>query len=111
MSVKQVIRVLVLAPTKELCSQIYKNILELTVKCSREVACIDVSQQSELSAQRPLLVEGPDIVIATPGRALAHLKAKNMILNQSLEVLVVDEADLVFSFGYENDVKQVLRYT
>lgn len=106
----QVIRALILAPSKELCSQIHKNFSELTVKCSREVTCIDISQHFELSAQKPLLIEGPDVVVATPSRALAHLRAKNMVLNDCLEILVVDEADLVFSFGFENDVKQILRY-
>lgn len=103
------IRALILAPSKELCSQIYQNFIELTVKCSREVSCLDISQHLELSAQKPLLVEGPDVVIATPSRALAHLKAQNMMLKDSLEMLIVDEADLVFSFGFENDLKQILR--
>jgi ATP-dependent RNA helicase DDX56/DBP9 len=55
------------------------------------------------------LVERPDIVVATPLRALTHLKARNLNLKDSLEILVVDEADLVFSFGYEFEVKEVLR--
>lgn len=63
----------------------------------------------ELNFQKPLLVERPDIVIGTPGRILQHLKANNLTLNTSLEMLVIDEADLIFSFGYENDIKQVLK--
>jgi Superfamily II DNA and RNA helicases len=55
------------------------------------------------------LVERPDIVVSTPLRALTHLKAQNLNLKDSLEVLVVDEADLIFSFGYESEVKEVLR--
>jgi ATP-dependent RNA helicase DDX56/DBP9 len=55
------------------------------------------------------LVERPDVVVATPLRALTHLKARNFNLKDSLEILVVDEADLVFSFGYESEVKEVLR--
>jgi superfamily II DNA/RNA helicase len=37
------------------------------------------------------------------------LKARHLDLKDSLETLVVDEADLVFSFGYESEVKEVLR--
>lgn len=66
-------------------------------------------QQLDVTAQRPLLVEKPDIVVATPARALLHLKAKTFNLANSLEMLVIDEADLVFSFGYEDDVKEVLK--
>jgi len=53
------------------------------------------------------LVERPDIVVGTPLRALTHLKARNLDLKDSLEMLVVDEADLVFSFGYESEVREV----
>lgn len=58
---------------------------------------------------RPLLLEKPDIVVSTPSRLLAHIRAENITLKQSLDMLVVDEADLVFSFGYEADVKELLR--
>ena len=53
-------------------------------------------------------MEKPDIVVATPSRAIAHLQAKNLFLKESLEMVVIDEADLVFSFGYESDVKTLL---
>lgn len=37
------VQALILAPSKELCSQIYSNIVQLTCKCSREVSCVDIS--------------------------------------------------------------------
>ncbi|RZF47398.1 hypothetical protein LSTR_LSTR009137 [Laodelphax striatellus] len=107
---EQAIKTLVLAPTKELCCQIHKNFLELTTKCSREVRCVDISAQVDISSQKPLLIEQPDIVIATPARALAHLNAKTFSLKKTLETLIIDEADLIFSFGYEDDVKEVLKH-
>lgn len=108
-STKQEIKALILAPSKELCHQIYTVIKDLTVKCSREVHCIDISPQVELSAQKPLLVEKPDIVIGTPLRTLQHMKAGNLNLRKSLEMLAIDEADLIFSFGYEEEIKELLR--
>ncbi|XP_047120315.1 probable ATP-dependent RNA helicase DDX56 isoform X4 [Schistocerca piceifrons] len=107
---EQAVKCLILAPSKELCHQIYTNILQLTIKCSREVTCVDISAPVDLSAQQSLLTERPDIVVATPSRALAHLKAGNIDLKKSLEVLVIDEADLVFSFGYEDELKQIFRF-
>ncbi|XP_064631463.1 probable ATP-dependent RNA helicase DDX56 isoform X2 [Lineus longissimus] len=107
---EQSTKALVMTPTKELCNQAYKNIKELTTNCSREVRCVDISGQSPLEAQRPLLMEKPDIVIGTPSRILAHIAAKNLHLKSSLELLVIDEADLVFSFGYEQDVKSILSH-
>lgn len=99
---------IILAPTRELCTQIYKVICDLTTKCSREVRCVDVSPQLELSAQKPILVERPDIIVGTPTRILQHIEAGNIKVKTSLEMLIIDEADLVFSFGHEEDVGKLL---
>lgn len=58
---------------------------------------------------RPLLADNPDVVIGTPSRVLAHIKSKNLVLKNSLKMLVIDEADLMFAFGFEKDTKDVLR--
>ena len=107
---KQEIKGLIIAPSKELCKQIHDVVASLTIKCSREVRVVDVSPQVDLSAQKPLLAEKPDIVIGTPSRLLQHLKANNLKLKQSLETLIIDEADLIFSFGYEDEIKNLLNY-
>ncbi|KZC14956.1 PREDICTED: probable ATP-dependent RNA helicase DDX56 [Dufourea novaeangliae] len=107
---KQEIKSLIIAPSKELCKQIHDVMISLTIKCSREVRTIDVSPQIDLSAQKALLAEKPDIVVGTPGRVLQHLKADNMKLKRSLETLVIDEADLIFSFGYEDEIKSLMNY-
>ncbi|KAJ2849465.1 ATP-dependent DNA/RNA helicase, partial [Coemansia erecta] len=60
-----------------------------------------------LHIQASLLAECPDIVVSTPSRILKHLAARTLDLSQSLETLVIDEADLVLSFGYEDDVKGI----
>lgn len=96
---QQEIKGLIIAPSKELCKQIHDVIISLTIKCSREVKAIDVSPQIDLGAQKPLLAEKPDIVISTPSKLLQHLKAKNVKLKQSLETLIIDEADLVGKFN------------
>lgn len=104
----QQVKVLIFAPSKELCHQTANVIKDLTIKCSREVRCVDVSPQVDLNVQKPLLIEKPDIVIGTPARILQHLKEKNLDVKESLEILVIDEADLIFSFGYEDEIKEVL---
>lgn len=96
---QQEIKGLIIAPSKELCKQIHDVIISLTIKCSREVKAVDISPQIDLSAQKPLLAEKPDIIISTPSRLLQHLKAKNVKLKQSLETLIIDEADLVSKFN------------
>ncbi|XP_071650821.1 probable ATP-dependent RNA helicase DDX56 isoform X2 [Temnothorax longispinosus] len=107
---RQEIKGLIVAPSKELCKQIHDVIMNLTIKCCREVRVIDLSLQMDLNSQKLLLSEMPDIVVVTPGRLLQHLKAKNLMLKHSLDTLIIDEADLLFSFGYEKDIKAVLAY-
>ena len=103
----QRVRALVLAPSRELAKQIHTDVLNLCGSCA-QLRAVDLSPQVELSAQRPLLADLPDIVVGTPSRVLAHIEAGNLTLKESLELLVIDEADLIFSFGHEDDVKGIL---
>ncbi|XP_064602237.1 probable ATP-dependent RNA helicase DDX56 [Liolophura sinensis] len=107
---EQCVRALVMTPSKELCKQAYNNIQELTSYCSREIKCTDISPHVPLLQQKPLLMEKPDIVVGTPSRVLAHLTAGNLSVKETMELLVIDEADLLFSFGYEQDVKKLLEH-
>ncbi|XP_014616451.1 PREDICTED: probable ATP-dependent RNA helicase DDX56 [Polistes canadensis] len=107
---KQEIKALILTPSKELSKQIYDVLIDLTMKCSKDVRSINISPPISFDAQRTLLLEMPDIVVSTPSRLLQHLKVGNLSLKHSLETLVIDEADLVFSFGYEREVKQIMTY-
>ncbi|KAJ8880913.1 hypothetical protein PR048_017386 [Dryococelus australis] len=106
---EQALKALVLAPSKELCQQIHRNFVQLTFKCSREVSCVDISSQDSTLSHTPLLVDRPDLIVATPSKTLANLEKKIIDLRM-LDTLVIDEADLVFSFGYEEDMQKVLKY-
>ncbi|XP_056129684.1 probable ATP-dependent RNA helicase DDX56 [Lampris incognitus] len=105
---EQAVRALILVPTKELGQQVQSMMRQLTAYCTRDVRVADISEKADLSIQRPVLMEKPDVVVGTPSRVLAHLNAQNLVLHSSLETLVVDEADLLFSFGFEADLKNLL---
>ncbi|KAJ8286327.1 hypothetical protein GJAV_G00037210 [Gymnothorax javanicus] len=105
---EQAVRALILVPTKELGQQVQDMLRQLTAYCARDVRVADISGKVDLSAHRPILMEKPDIVVGTPSRVLAHLNAQSLSLQASLEMLVIDEADLVSSFGYESDLKSLL---
>lgn len=62
----------------------------------------------DVETQRAVLRSPPEIVVSTPGRAVLHLKSGTFSID-SLQVLVIDEADLIFSFGHEEDVKAVMK--
>ena len=76
------------------------------------------------SQSRTLLSENPDIIIATPSRVVSLLqsKASSTVINvhylhvtpspqtlslSSLESLIIDEADLILSYGHDEDVRQL----
>uniref|UniRef100_A0A671MIA7 RNA helicase n=1 Tax=Sinocyclocheilus anshuiensis TaxID=1608454 RepID=A0A671MIA7_9TELE len=105
---EQAVRALVLVPTKELGQQVQSMIRQLTAYCSRDVRVADISGKADISAQKPILMEKPDIVVSTPSRVQAHINGQNLQLQSSLEMLVIDEADLLFSFGFEADLKSLL---
>lgn len=60
-----------------------------------------------LTIRRSLLAEHPDIVVATPSRALVHSNLSAHVLTSKVTHLVIDEADLVLSYGYEEDLQAV----
>merc|ERR1712226_143123 len=112
-SSEQCVRALIMAPTKELCRQIQNVLRDLVSSCGRVVRSVDVSDHrlgADIAAHKPLVVgDVPDIIVGTPSRVLMHIEAGHLdALKNTLEILVLDEADLIISFGYEAEVKKVL---
>ena len=58
--------------------------------------------------RRPLLSCKPDFVVGTPSRAYQHIISGTIKLTSSLKYLVIDEADLLFSYGYKDDMKKLI---
>ncbi|KAG5192377.1 DEAD box helicase [Tribonema minus] len=100
------VRAVVLVPTRELCEQVRGQLWELMAYC-RDIVGLLALVDDNMSAQQAQLRDKPDIVVATPARLVAHLKAGNITLKDAVETLVVDEADLVLSYGYRDDIRHV----
>ena len=99
------VRVLVLAPTRELALQIEKNYGELNhLKANRSVLVIG---GANIKMQIADLRRRPTIVIATPGRLL-DLKERGTIDLSAIEVLVLDEADRMLDMGFLPAIKTIL---
>ncbi|KAF9466046.1 P-loop containing nucleoside triphosphate hydrolase protein [Collybia nuda] len=105
---RQATRALILVPTRELAEQASEFLRNLLVYCDTEVAVSNVSSGTTTHLQRMLLADKPDIVIATPSRALALLQSKALSIS-SLDSLVIDEADLILSYGHDEDVRQIFK--
>ncbi len=54
--------------------------------------------------------EYPQVIVSTPAKIRQHLEAGNVVLRDTLESLVIDEADLILSYGYDEDVDAILKY-
>ncbi|GAA5811613.1 hypothetical protein MFLAVUS_005053 [Mucor flavus] len=104
------IKALILVPTRELAEQVTNHINKLLVYANQVVKVVNLAGQMSAQLQIPLLAEKPDIVVATPSKALIHLESNNMQVSETLQNLVIDEADLVLSFGYEDDLRKILTY-
>ncbi|KIY52888.1 ATP-dependent RNA helicase dbp9 [Fistulina hepatica ATCC 64428] len=101
-----VTRALILVPTRELSEQVSGYLRSLLKYCQDEVLVSNVASGTATHLQKTLLSDRPDIVIATPSRALALLQAKTLTLSH-LDSLVIDEADLILSYGNDDDVRQI----
>ncbi|KAG1840456.1 DEAD-domain-containing protein [Suillus subluteus] len=102
----QVTRAVILVPTRELSEQVTACLQSLLTYCEKEIIVVNSATGSSTHLQRALLADKPDIVISTPSRALGLLQSKTLNLS-SLESLVIDEADLILSYGHDEDVRQI----
>jgi ATP-dependent RNA helicase RhlE len=100
-------RALVLTPTRELAVQVEEHMRALAKHVGLRGAAI-VGGVS-MSAQERDLRRGVDVVVATPGRLLDHLRQGSLDL-KSLQVVVLDEADRMLDVGFLPDVKRVLGF-
>lgn len=102
---RRFVRVLVLAPTRELASQIgdsFKTYGRYT-KLQHTTIFGGVGQNPQVDA----LKRGVDIVVATPGRLL-DLMNQGLIRLDRLEVLILDEADRMLDMGFLPDIKRII---
>ncbi|XP_059142740.1 uncharacterized protein LOC131930332 [Physella acuta] len=97
--------VLVLAPTRELAQQI-DSVAKEYGKLQGIHSCCVFGGQSKLVQQKSLL-NGPEIVVATPGRLLDFLEAGTVNLDRTSYV-VLDEADRMLDMGFEPQIRKIL---
>ncbi len=96
---------LVLAPTRELAMQVTEAISKYGQV--QGVRAIAVYGGQEIIRQMRPLAKGVDVVVATPGRALDHLKRRSLVLDQ-VRLVVLDEADEMLDLGFAEDLEAIL---
>lgn len=99
------VRVLVLAPTRELAEQTHDVISALTPHTG--LRSVTIYGGVGMSPQVDKLRAGVEFVVACPGRLLDHFSRKTINVSK-LEVLVIDEADRMFDMGFLPDLRKVI---
>ena len=99
-------RVLILAPTRELCVQIADDVEGFTYHT--DITSVAVYGGVDMGPQERALKSGVDIVIATPGRLMDHMRSKTVIFAK-LDTLVLDEADRMMDMGFWPDVRRIVQ--
>jgi ATP-dependent RNA helicase RhlE len=101
-------RVLILEPTRELVIQVAGETRKLAARTS--LRSVSVYGGARMKKQTSKLRRGVDIVIATPGRLMDHMRRKNVTFDD-LQILVLDEADRMLDMGFFPDIQQIVRQT
>ncbi|PJF16861.1 hypothetical protein PSACC_03334 [Paramicrosporidium saccamoebae] len=102
-------RVLVILPTRELAVQCH----EVAVKMAQftDVRCCLAAGGLPMRAQDADLRCRPEIVVATPGRLIDHLRNSASFTLESVEILVLDEADRMLEDGFKDELDEIIKHT
>lgn len=101
-------QVLVIAPTRELAMQIVSDARKYS-KYLHSINSIAIYGGQDIKTQAISIRKGVKIVCGTPGRILDLLKKKTLKL-KNLRTVVLDEADEMFSMGFEKEVNEIIEY-
>lgn len=103
------IQLLVLCPTRELCLQITKDIINYS-KYMRNIKTTAVYGGSSITDQIRSLRDKPQIIVGTPGRVIDLINRKALDFSE-IRWMVLDEADEMLSMGFKDDLETILHET
>ncbi len=100
---------MIIVPTRELATQIDQQFLGLSYFTNiSSIAVYGGGDGMSWDQQKNALEKGADIIIATPGRLIAHLQMGYLNF-QNLKFLVLDEADRMLDMGFHADIIQIVK--
>ncbi|MGV3587673.1 MAG: DEAD/DEAH box helicase [Adhaeribacter sp.] len=101
---------LILVPTRELAKQIDEQIEGFAYFVSAQsIAIYGGNKGDSWDAQKKAITSGADIIVATPGRFIAHMNMGYVKL-EKLEYLILDEADKMLDMGFMDDIMRIVRH-
>src|SRR5215204_1090447 len=107
-SAKQRPAALILVPTRELAIQVGEAVQRYGKELQTSVLAVYGGQA--IGPQLQALRRGVDVIVATPGRALDHIRRQTLKLNH-VQIVVLDEADEMLDMGFAEDLDAILEQT
>ncbi|MEP6989298.1 MAG: DEAD/DEAH box helicase, partial [bacterium] len=102
------LRALILVPTRELAMQVAEAVHKYGKALG--IIALPIYGGAPMETQLRALKRGVDVVVATPGRALDHIRRKTLRLD-SVKIVILDEADEMLDMGFAEDLEAILAAT
>jgi len=101
-------RIIILSPTRELAVQTHSVVQ--TLSKHTDIRTVLVVGGLSNKAQEAQLRTFPDIIVATPGRMIDHIRNAHSITLDTVEILILDEADRLLDEGFKDELQQIIKY-
>ena len=98
---------LIMAPTRELATQIHSVITEISKFCNINMELL--MGGTPVNEDKKKLKKKPHIIVGTPGRIYDMIN-RNYLITTCLKVVIIDEADEMLSFGFKEQIYNILKY-
>ncbi|MCL2336361.1 MAG: DEAD/DEAH box helicase, partial [Firmicutes bacterium] len=103
---REYIQAIVLTPTRELAVQVAEELNK--VGALKGIRTLPVYGGQDINRQIRALKNRPQVIVATPGRLMDHMRRKTIRLNQ-VQITVLDEADEMLNMGFIEDIENILK--
>ncbi|KNA11896.1 hypothetical protein SOVF_130680 [Spinacia oleracea] len=100
----------ILVPTRELCHQVYSEVTSIIELCKAQLKAVQLIRGMTAAQMKQTMSGPPDILVSTPACVLTCLKAgilQPKAIQDSLSMLVLDEADLLLNYGHGDDLRSL----
>ena len=105
-------KALVLVPTRELCKQVADEALWIANRCGNAFGVTNLASKGKSAATKAALATVEDLVVSTPATVADCVRKgvlPTQVLQERLQTLVLDEADLLLTYGYGEDLQTVTK--
>lgn len=104
------IQSIILVPTRELADQVHKFVQKLLMYMNNKFQVVNLSLNMNELVLKSLLMTKPEIIVSTPSKLIQILETKIAVNLAQVTNLVIDEVDLILSYGYEEDLSKLEGY-